>query len=94
METFLSSAAPHPVFLIAPPPLQPGERVTDPAQIAASSRLAGHYRVLAGRLEIPFADAGEWKIPLSYDGVHFTEAGHKTFAEKLHKELTYTPLGV
>ena len=25
METFLSSTAPHPVFLIAPPPLQSGE---------------------------------------------------------------------
>ena len=38
-------------------------------------------------LGIRFADAGKWDIPLSYDGVHFTEQGHKAFAAGLLEEL-------
>ena len=29
-----------------------------------------------------FADAGEWDIPLAFDGVHFTEEGHRRFAAR------------
>ena len=42
---------------------------------------------LAERLGIRFADAGTWGIPLAYDGVHFTEQGHKNFAAGLLEEL-------
>ena len=44
-------------------------------------------RVLAGQLGIRFADAGNWDISLAYDGVHFTEQGHKAFAAGLLEEL-------
>ena len=30
-----------------------------------------------------FADAGEWDIALAYDGIHFSEAGHRSFAEHM-----------
>ena len=36
---------------------------------------------------IRFADAGKWDISLTYDGVHFTEQGHKAFAAGLLEEL-------
>ncbi len=34
-----------------------------------------------------FADAGKWNISLAYDGVHFTEQGHRAFAAGLLEEL-------
>lgn len=42
---------------------------------------------LAEQLTIRFIDAGKWNISLAYDGVHFTEQGHKTFAAGLLEEL-------
>ena len=30
-----------------------------------------------------FADAGEWNISLSYDGIHFSEGGHRQYAEHM-----------
>lgn len=71
------------LVLIAPPPMKPGEWVTGPELVAASRTLAQEYRALCVRLGIPFVDAGQWKIPLSFDGVHFTEEGHRVFAQEL-----------
>ena len=36
---------------------------------------------------VRFTDAGKWNIPLAYDLTHFSEEGHKIFAEKLMEEL-------
>ena len=44
-------------------------------------------RALAEQLGIRFADAGKWDIPLAYDGVHFTEQGHRAFAAGLLEVL-------
>ena len=41
------------------------------------------YKALSQRLGVGFADAGEWNIPLTFDGVHFTEEGHNAFADGL-----------
>ena len=30
-----------------------------------------------------FADAGLWNLPVTFDGVHLTEDGHRLFAEKI-----------
>ena len=38
-------------------------------------------------VSVRFADAGTWNISLTYDGVHFTEQGHKNFAAGLLEEL-------
>ena len=32
-------------------------------------------------------DAGKWDVELAYDGVHFTEQGHRAFADSLFKEI-------
>ena len=71
-----------PLLLIAPPRFCPGTWVTEEGLIDASARLAGLYRTLAQDRAVAFADAGEWGIPLAFDGVHFTEEGHVKFAEQ------------
>lgn len=75
------------ILLIAPPPLSLGEWVPNQQRIADSRTFAQYCRTLGGRLGIRFADAGRWGIPLAYDGVHFTEQGHKAFAAGLLKML-------
>lgn len=71
------------LLLIAPPPMVPGEWVQDQSLIQASRQLALCYGKLARDLEIGFADAGAWNVSLTYDGVHFTEQGHRAFANGL-----------
>lgn len=75
------------ILLIAPPPMAMGEWVPTPQLIEDSRTFARLCQVLAERLGIRFADAGKWDIPLAYDGVHFTEQGHKAFAAGLLEEL-------
>ena len=71
------------LLLIVPPPMQPGEWVQSQKQIDESVKLGKEYCELAKKLEIYYADAGEWHAELAYDGVHFTPKGHKAFAEGL-----------
>ena len=89
MEAFLTSLLPHfnQILLVAPPPMKRGAWVPTDELVAESVRLAGEYKVLAEKLNIPFVDTRHWNIELAFDGVHFTEAGHHTFAENLRKEL-------
>lgn len=75
-------------LLIAPPPLKAGAWVPDARLLEESLRLADGYAETARRLNIAFADTREWQIELAYDGVHFSEAGHRTFAQKLSETLT------
>ena len=68
------------ILLIAPPPMAPGEWVPGQTLVDASRDFARRCRALAGGLGLRFADAGDWNISLSYDGVHFTAQGHRAFA--------------
>lgn len=86
MEAFLQNLS-TPLFLVAPPPLQWGAWVPDDALVAASHLLGESYRQLAKRLQIPFADSGDWEIALTFDGVHFSETGHHAFANHLLQML-------
>ena len=72
-------------LLVAPPPMCPGEWTADPELIGQSVRYAALCGALAKELGIAFADAGRWEVGLTFDGVHFSEAGHRTFAEGLLK---------
>ena len=89
LERFLSSLSLNrsKLLLIAPPPMTPGTWVPSPQLIDDSHTFAQLCQTLAEHLGIRFADAGKWDIPLAYDGVHFTEQGHKTFAAELLEEL-------
>ena len=75
------------LLLIAPPYLKRGEWVTQDCLITESEDLTESYLRLSRKLGIPFADAELWGIGLAYDGVHFTEAGHRAFAEGLYRYL-------
>ena len=89
MEAFLNQLFPHckQFLLVAPPPMKRGAWVPSGELVAESIHLAEKYELLAQKLNIPFADTREWNIDLAFDGVHFTEEGHRVFAEKLGKEL-------
>ena len=90
MEAFLRFLQPEcgQLLLIAPPPMKRGAWVTEESQIRESAKLAESYQALSQRLGIAFADAGKWNIKLAFDGVHFTEEGHRAFAEGLYTCLT------
>ena len=45
------------------------------------------YHDLSQRLEIRFVSADDWNIPLAFDGVHFTQEGHRAFAEGIANYL-------
>ena len=89
LEDFLSSLSlkPNQILLIAPPPMSFGEWVASQQLIDDSHTFAQLCQTLAEHLGIRFADAGKWDIPLAYDGVHFTEQGHRAFAAGLLEVL-------
>ena len=91
METFLNPLLPHckQILLVAPPPIKRGSWVPTDELVAESYHLAEGYRLLAEMLNIPFVDTRHWNIELTFDGVHFTEAGHHTFAENLKRICAY-----
>lgn len=82
MEAFLSAvcSAYRQVLLVAPPPMVWGEWVTEQRLLTESGQLAPLYQLLARHLSISFADAAPWNVELTFDGVHFSEAGHRAFA--------------
>ena len=89
LEQFLSGVSLNrsKILLIAPPPMSLGKWVSSPQLIDDSHTFAKCCQALAGQLGIRFSDAGRWDIPLAYDGVYFTEQGHRAFAAGLLEEL-------
>ena len=89
LERFLSSLSldRSKILLIAPPPVKRGAWVSDQQLIDDSRTFARLCQALAELMGVHFANAGKWDIPLAYDGVHFTEQGHRTFAAGLLEEL-------
>lgn len=71
------------ILLLAPPLLKRGEWVQDDALIHTSKEIGYAFLCLSKQIGTLYANAGEWDIPLAFDGVHFTGEGHRLFAEKL-----------
>ena len=88
MEDFLKTLPPCHVLLVAPPPMAPGEWVREERLLSESAALAGEYESLSLRLGIGFADAGQWGVELAFDGVHFSENGHRAFAKGIQEVLS------
>ncbi|MCC8029575.1 MAG: GDSL-type esterase/lipase family protein [Lachnospiraceae bacterium] len=72
--------------LISPVHLKPGVWVESDDMCRESVRLDDLYRKIAADLEIAFTCAGKWDIPVLFDGVHFSEEGHRKFAECVMRE--------
>lgn len=91
MEAFLKHIRPFckSILLIAPPPMKYGAWVTEERLLTASAQLAEAYRAIAQGRNISFADAADWNIALTFDGVHFSEEGHKAFAEGIWSVLKF-----
>lgn len=89
MDAFLNLLPPHynRILLVAPPPMKRGAWVPTDELVSESINLASEYRLLAEKRGIAFVDTRHWNIELTFDGVHFTEEGHHTFAANLRKEL-------
>jgi len=45
------------------------------------------FKETASEKQIEFLDTNEWDIPIGYDGVHFTEEGHRIMSERLSEIL-------
>ena len=88
MEAFLRALPSVRILLVSPPPMQRGAWVCEERLLTESARLAVQYAALARKLDISFADAGQWGVELTFDGVHFSEAGHRAFAAGLFRTLT------
>lgn len=56
--------------------------------IEALTNLPREYEKLANELSIEFADSNKWDIEMSFDGVHFSELGHKNFAKGIFEFFT------
>jgi len=89
MEHFLEhiDIEKYKILLIGPPAIKRGEWVPTQELVDISAKLNGEYKALSQRVGTRYADASEWNIPLSFDGVHFTEEGHVAFAEGIANYL-------
>ena len=89
MESFLAriQLEKSKILLIGPPRMKPGTWITDNRLLEDCVRLNAAYRLLAERLGISFVDAADWDIEVTFDGVHYTEKGHQSFAENLYLAL-------
>jgi lysophospholipase L1-like esterase len=75
------------ILLISPPAMKPGLWVDDDRIIENSQLLGDKYFSLSQSLGIDFTCSDKWNIELTYDGVHFSAAGHKAFAANLYNFL-------
>lgn len=71
------------VTLLSPPPITLWEENFD----ARLQEVIEGYGRLAEKRRIPFVDTTKWGLPMAFDGVHLSEAGHRVFAEMLFSEL-------
>ena len=85
MEAFLTTLFSHckQILLVCPPPMKRGAWVPTDELVTESIHLTEEYKLLAEKLNVPFVDTRHWNIELTFDGVHFTEEGHHTFANHL-----------
>lgn len=75
------------IRLIAPPPLKSGNWVTDSIMKEESADYSKYLKVLAEKTGCEYTDAGTFEIPLLFDGVHFSEKGHRIFAQAMWNVL-------
>ena len=72
-----------PLLLVAPPLMQRGTWVESEALLENARALTPLYREPAERCDAFFCDTAAWDIPVVFDGVHFSEDGHRRFAKQM-----------
>lgn len=89
MKNFINSLSieKNKILLLAPPPMKAGFWVETEELIVRSKQLADEYEALARELGVMFVNAGEWNVELVFDGIHFSEKGHRAFANGLYSYL-------
>ena len=87
-EMLEGADAPEEYLLIAPPAMYIPAQGGLPAIDTRDGRLSEEYKKAAGRTGCRFLDSASWDVPLSFDGVHFSEEGHAVFAEGIVRYLT------
>lgn len=83
---FLTDCAGNVNILVTAPPYVGREGITDPLYRKyrlECIKMNDGFRGLAAQAGAHFADAGKWDISLSGDLVHFSESGHRRYAEKM-----------
>ena len=75
------------IVLIGPPRMKPGAWITDDRLLEDCVRLNAVCRTVAEKLGVRFVDATDWDIDVTFDGVHYSEKGHQTFADNLYLAL-------
>ena len=75
------------IVLIGPPRMKPVAWITDDRLLEDCVRLNVAYHTVAEKLSVRFIDATDWGIDVTFDGVHYSEKGHQTFAENLYLVL-------
>ena len=89
IERFLHNKEIHEILLLSPVPMNgncsKGFMGFGEQSAGISAGLASEYSNIARKHNIRFADAGVWEIELTSDGCHYTEDGHRQFADKIYK---------
>ena len=85
MEAFLLGAQieRENILLIGPLPVARGAWVATEERVLESVELADRCRDMAAKQGFMYVDGRHWGVELTYDGVHFSEKGHRAFAEGL-----------
>lgn len=88
MDAFLVHLSGYPILLLSPVPMVSGTWVTEQRLVTESAKLAGLYQELAKRRGLWFADPGTWGIEMAFDGAHYSEEGHRVFAQRIQEVLS------
>lgn len=71
------------ILIIGPPP------ITIPDFPAESmNMLWAGYREIADKHRWRYIDTSSWNLSMAYDGIHLSERGHHTFAERMAKSIS------
>ena len=84
--TFLTDQKPASEILLLAPPYLASESVQDALFLRyheESKKMNRGFQLLAERFGVRFADTASWNVELCFDQVHFSENGHRIFAEKI-----------
>ena len=87
----IREAAPNISLLLMAPPLIGRENASSLEEqllYRESLQLGVLYEELVLQRALAFVNTAEWSIPMGFDGVHFSEEGHRIFADRMLEILS------